>query len=87
MYNHLLLCRFITDLLGSAVFPLIYHSIVDEIPEGSRQLVTRLFQLWLVLAATLVLNMVACIFLLLGGSSDGGKDLGASIMYVTAALT
>ncbi|KDQ33148.1 hypothetical protein PLEOSDRAFT_1060816 [Pleurotus ostreatus PC15] len=63
-------------------FPLIFHSIQDEIPEASRPLVTRLYQLWLVLALTLILNMVACIFILLAGSSDGGKDLGASIGYL-----
>ncbi|KAF4576436.1 hypothetical protein EYR36_004413 [Pleurotus pulmonarius] len=63
-------------------FPLIFHSIQDEIPEASRPLVTRLYQLWLVLALTLILNMVACIFVLLAGSSDGGKDLGASIGYL-----
>src|SRR5258708_3919440 len=37
-------------------FPLIYHSIPDEIPEPSRPLITRLFQLWLVLAVTLIIN-------------------------------
>lgn len=61
------------------VFPLIYHSIKDEIPEASRPLITRLYQLWLVLFLTLIINMIACIFVLLAGSSDGGKDLGASI--------
>jgi hypothetical protein len=61
------------------VFPLIYHDISEEIPETSRTAVTRLFQLWLVLGATLIINMVACIFILTSGSSDGGKDLGASI--------
>ena len=40
---------------------------------------SRLYLLWLVLAATLIINMVACIFVLTAGSSDGGKDLGASI--------
>lgn len=64
---------------GCTVFPLLFHSIVDEIPEASRPLITRMYQLWLVLAATLIINMVACIFVLTGGSSDGGKDLGASI--------
>lgn len=62
-----------------SVFPLIFHSINDEIPEASRPLITRLYQLWLVLVLTLILNMVACIFILLAGSSDGGRDLGASI--------
>lgn len=62
--------------------PLIFHSIADEIPEASRPLITRLYQLWLVLVATLILNMVACIFILLAGSQDGGRDLGASIGYL-----
>lgn len=63
-------------------FPLIFHSIKDEIPEGSQSLVTRLYQLWLVLLGTLILNLVACVFILLAGASDGGRDLGASIMYL-----
>ncbi|KAL4067958.1 scamp family-domain-containing protein [Scleroderma yunnanense] len=63
-------------------FPLIYHSISEEIPEASRPLINRLYQLWLVLLATLVVNMVACIFFLVAGSSDGGKDLGGSIGYI-----
>jgi len=63
-------------------FPLVFHSIADEIPEVSRPLITRLFQLWLVLAGTLVINLVACILILTSGGSDGGKDLGASIMYL-----
>jgi hypothetical protein len=61
------------------VLPLIFHSIQDEIPEASRPLMTRLYQLWLVLMLTLIINMVACIFILLAGAADGGRDLGASI--------
>ncbi|KAF7294882.1 Secretory carrier membrane protein 2 [Mycena indigotica] len=63
-------------------FPLIFHSIRDEIPEASQSLITRLYQLWLVLAATLIFNMVACILILIAGSRDGGRDVGASIGYV-----
>jgi len=63
-------------------FPLIFHSIADEIPEASRPLVTRLYQLWLVLVLTLIINMVACIFILIGGGEEAGKDLGASIGYL-----
>ncbi|KAL4251702.1 Scamp-domain-containing protein [Abortiporus biennis] len=63
-------------------FPLIFHSIKDEIPELSRHLITRLYQLWLVLALTMVINMVACIFVLTSGSSNGGSDLGSSIGYL-----
>ncbi|KAF9507855.1 hypothetical protein BS47DRAFT_1373784 [Hydnum rufescens UP504] len=63
-------------------YPLIFHSIELEIPEPSRPLMSRLYQLWLVLLATLVINIIACIFILIAGSSDGGKDLGASISYL-----
>ncbi|KAK2466869.1 hypothetical protein APHAL10511_001127 [Amanita phalloides] len=68
--------------LLSSVFPLIFHSIQDEIPEASRPLITRLYQLWLVLVLTLVVNMIACIFILLARSQDGARDLGASIGYL-----
>jgi secretory carrier-associated membrane protein len=61
------------------VLPLIFHSIQDEIPEASRPLITRLYQLWLVLFLTLIINMVACIFILTAGAADGGRDVGASI--------
>ncbi|ESK94555.1 secretory carrier membrane protein 2 [Moniliophthora roreri MCA 2997] len=63
-------------------FPLIYHDIPEEIPEASRPLITRLYQLWLVLLGTLVINMIACIFILISGSSDGGRDVGSSIGYL-----
>jgi len=63
-------------------YPVIFHSISEEIPEDSRPLITRLYQLWLVLLGTLIINMVACLFILLAGSADGGKDLGGSIGYI-----
>lgn len=65
----------------SLVFPLIFHSIQDEIPEIHRPLITRIFQLWLVLFGTLVINLVACIIILIAGSPSGGSDLGASLGY------
>ena len=71
-------------LILAIVFPLIYHDISEEIPEASRPLITRLYLLWLVLAGTLVVNMVACIFVLTSGGSDGVKDLIVSIMCVLA---
>jgi len=63
-------------------YPLIYHDISEEIPAASQPLITRLYQLWLVLFATLIINVVACIFLLAAGSSSGGGDLGGSIGYL-----
>ncbi|KAH6918519.1 scamp-domain-containing protein [Coprinopsis sp. MPI-PUGE-AT-0042] len=63
-------------------FPLIFHSIKDEIPEASRPLITRIFQLWLVLLGTLVVNLVACIILVIEGVPGAGSDLGSSIGYL-----
>ena len=49
-------------------------------------MITRLYQLWLVLAGTLVVNMVACICILISGSPNGGSDLGSSIGCASVSL-
>jgi secretory carrier-associated membrane protein len=69
------------------VLPLIFHSIQDEIPEASRPLITRLYQLWLILLLTLVINMLACIFILTAGAADGARDVGASIGSASVFLS
>ena len=69
-------------LFLSLVFPLLFHSIQDEIPEGSRALVTRLYQLWLLLAATLIMNFVAYLVLLISGATGAVGGFVTSIMYV-----
>lgn len=43
---------------------------------------THLYYLWLLLVGTLVVNVVACIFLLIQGSHDGIKDLISGIVYL-----
>ncbi|KZT70151.1 scamp-domain-containing protein [Daedalea quercina L-15889] len=63
-------------------YPIIFHSIKDEIPEEHRMLINRLYQLWFVLFGTLIINFIACIFVLTSGSSNGGSDLGSSIGYM-----
>ncbi|PAV23907.1 scamp-domain-containing [Pyrrhoderma noxium] len=63
-------------------FPLIYHEIEVEIPNDSRPLIWHIYYLWLILCGTLIINMIACIFILISGSSDGGRDLGSSIGYI-----
>ena len=71
---------FLTATLTSLpVYPLVFHSIPDEIPQASQPLITRLYQLWLFLLVTLLVNMVACIVILASGASGGGSDLGSSI--------
>lgn len=63
-------------------YPLIYHDIEAEIPPDSQPIMQNLYKLWLLLVATLIVNMVACIFLLVQGASDGGKDMISGIVYL-----
>ncbi|KAI0093687.1 scamp family-domain-containing protein [Irpex rosettiformis] len=63
-------------------FPLIFHSIQDEIPEGSRALITRMYQLWMLLAATLILNFVAYLVLLISGATGAVGGFVTSIIFV-----
>ncbi|KAK4058736.1 hypothetical protein OIO90_000180 [Microbotryomycetes sp. JL221] len=63
-------------------FPLIYHDIGAQIPEKYQPTVLTLYRLWMFLVLTLAMNLVACVFLLISGASNGGADLGAGIMYL-----
>ncbi|EST05034.1 hypothetical protein PSEUBRA_005842 [Kalmanozyma brasiliensis GHG001] len=63
-------------------YPLIYHDIQAEIPPDSQPIMQGLYKLWLLLVLALIVNMVACIFLLLEGASDGGKDMISGVVYL-----
>jgi len=63
-------------------WPFMYHDISAEIPSESQPIVLTLYRLWLLLIITLIINVVACILLLVSGTPDGGKDVGAGIMYL-----
>jgi len=63
-------------------YPLLYHDIQAEIPSESRSIVLTLYRIWLVLVLTLILNLVACILLLVSGAEDGGKDLGGALVDI-----
>lgn len=45
-------------------------------------MITRLYQLWLVLAATLIVNLVACIILFASGATGGLNAFITSLVYV-----
>ncbi|KAJ9125536.1 hypothetical protein QFC22_000497 [Naganishia vaughanmartiniae] len=62
-------------------FPLIRHQLSD-LPDANQRTMKALYIQWLALIATLIVNLVACILLLLAGSSDGGKDTAASGSYI-----
>jgi secretory carrier-associated membrane protein len=42
-------------------------------------MMTRIFQLWLVLGVTLIVNLVAIIFVVVAGDGDGVRDLSGAI--------
>ncbi|CAD6884191.1 unnamed protein product [Tilletia controversa] len=63
-------------------YPMLYHDIDAEIPPDSRPLVAMVYKLWLLLALSLIINLVATVFLLVGGASDGGKDMISGIVYL-----
>lgn len=70
-------------IFHAPVYPLFYHDIQAEIPAGDLQTaMTHLYYLWLILVATLVVNVVACIFLLIQGSQDGIKDVISGVVYL-----
>lgn len=39
-------------------------------------------RLWLALIVTLIINIVACVLLLVAGASDGGKDMIGAAVYI-----
>ena len=53
------------------VFPILHHRI-DTLPEDHQPIVKLLYTQWLALAATLIINLLGCIFLLIAGASEGG---------------
>ncbi|PWZ00169.1 scamp-domain-containing protein [Testicularia cyperi] len=63
-------------------YPLIYHDIEAEIPPDNQLIVQHLYKLWLLLVLSLIVNMIACIFLLLQGAYDGGKDMISGVVYL-----
>ncbi|GFZ51897.1 hypothetical protein JCM24511_09666 [Saitozyma sp. JCM 24511] len=62
-------------------FPFIHHA-PDELPEQHRTVGKLLYAQWLALAATLIINLLGCIFLLIAGSSEGGADTAAAGGYL-----
>ncbi|WVW85317.1 hypothetical protein I302_107355 [Kwoniella bestiolae CBS 10118] len=63
-------------------YPIVHYdpNIIED--HTKRQTITLIGYQWYALAATLILNMLGCIFLLLAGASEGGADLASSISYV-----
>ena len=63
-------------------YPITYHSIKDDIPPESRRTVLTLYYSWMFTIVCYVVNMAACLCILIAGSSGGAADFGYSIMYV-----
>ncbi|KAJ3329477.1 hypothetical protein HDU76_007822, partial [Blyttiomyces sp. JEL0837] len=63
-------------------YPLIYHDIDDEVPEDLRPTVRRIYYFWLGTVGQLILNMIACLALLIShATTSGASDFGISLIY------
>lgn len=62
-------------------FPFLHHDITS-MPTEHQTVGKLLYTQWLALVATLILNLVGCILLLIAGSSEGGADVGAAGGYL-----
>ncbi|TNY23620.1 scamp family-domain-containing protein [Rhodotorula diobovata] len=61
-------------------FPLLFHSIDEEIPAQHQAMVLTLYRIWMFFVLVLTVNLVGGVLLTASGSSNG--DLGAGIVYL-----
>ncbi|ODN83519.1 hypothetical protein L202_01652 [Cryptococcus amylolentus CBS 6039] len=64
------------------LYPFVHYdpSIIPD--AGKKQSITLIGYQWYALVATLILNLLGCIFLLISGSSEGGADMASSASYL-----
>ncbi|XP_023699631.2 secretory carrier-associated membrane protein 4 [Paramormyrops kingsleyae] len=60
--------------------PCFYQNIDEEIPPQHRQLVRRVYNLWILYSATLCVNIISCIAWWAGGGS--GINFGFSLLWL-----
>ncbi|KAG5847811.1 hypothetical protein ANANG_G00130160 [Anguilla anguilla] len=60
--------------------PCFYQNVEEEIPPPHRQLVRRVYNLWILYSATLCVNVVSCIAWWAGGGS--GVNFGLSLLWL-----
>ncbi|XP_028817604.1 secretory carrier-associated membrane protein 4 isoform X1 [Denticeps clupeoides] len=60
--------------------PCFYQNVEEEIPPAHRQLVRRVFNLWILYSVTLCVNVVSCIAWWAGGGS--ATDFGFSLLWL-----
>ncbi|XP_071262001.1 secretory carrier-associated membrane protein 4-like isoform X3 [Salvelinus alpinus] len=60
--------------------PCFYQNVEEEIPAPHRQLVRRVYNLWMLYSVTLCVNVVSCIAWWAGGGS--GANFGLSLLWL-----
>ncbi|XP_029607118.1 secretory carrier-associated membrane protein 4 isoform X3 [Salmo trutta] len=60
--------------------PCFYQNVEEEIPPPHRQLVRRVYNLWMLYSVTLCVNVVSCIAWWAGGGS--GANFGLSLLWL-----
>ncbi|TPX33868.1 hypothetical protein SmJEL517_g03379 [Synchytrium microbalum] len=66
-------------------YPIVHHDIQEDVPEQHRRIVTKVFYLWLASEGLLILNMFACLGILIAhppGLPGAASDFGVSFVYI-----
>lgn len=61
--------------------PVVYHDIEADIPEGGKWLVKRLYFCWWLAMTTYLVNLAACLALLIVKADSAGGNFGLSLVY------
>lgn len=68
-------------------YPLIYHSIKEEIPEAQRPVVRKVFVSWNIEALAYTLNFIAVMFATFTGAGGGpGAWMAAALLFVVGPM-
>ncbi|KAJ1554078.1 hypothetical protein HK405_006085 [Cladochytrium tenue] len=62
--------------------PMVYHDIANDIPEGGRWIVKRLFTAWWLAVGTYLVNFAAAFSLLVTKAESGGATFGLALVIL-----
>ncbi|WVN86168.1 uncharacterized protein L203_101329 [Cryptococcus depauperatus CBS 7841] len=63
-------------------YPFVHYDPGVIQDSAKRQTIKLIGYVWYALVATLILNLLGCIFLLISGAADGGADMASSASYL-----
>jgi hypothetical protein len=67
-------------------YPILYHSIDDEIPQPMQKIVRRFYRFWQFMALTLIVNWVAILIITFQAGSTGIIDVLLASFYIVTGI-